>query len=176
MVGLSVGLGSWLVSNAGHVIPVWSAARTLTPGETFRGAVVALDVSPNLVENYLPSSEPLDGVAARVIPQGELIPRAAVIPEQEVVLRTVVVPVGTRLASTVVAGSRVDLWLAPEEEAQATLVLEDLVVRQVAESQSGFMAGSGPAVELLVAEGEVGRVLTAMNEGGTMHLVPRSRP
>ncbi len=174
LVALSVAFGIWAVASAGSTIPVWSASRTITPGETFQGAVTAVEVSPNLADTYLHAAEQPEGVADRVVAAGELVPASAVVPVNVVDLRAVVVPVGTQLSAAVTAGSHVDLWLTPDDGSEARLVLGDLVVRGLVENDSAFVSAMSSSVEVLVATDAVGVVLTAMNDGGPLVVVPRS--
>nr|NLD41195.1 hypothetical protein [Actinomycetales bacterium] len=171
LVALSVALGTWAVAAAGRTVPVWAVSRTLTPGEELESAVVAMEVSPNLAELYISVETVPAGVADRVIEAGELIPASAVVAEIDV--RTVVVTVDGDLSPLVVAGSRVDLWLSPDDGAASFPVIEDVVVRGLVESSSAFSA-RGASVELLLDSGQVGTVLTAMNDGGSMAVVPRT--
>lgn len=171
LVALSVALATWAVAAAGRTVPVWAASRTLTPGEGLESAVVAIEVSPNLADLYLSAEAVPDGVVDRVVWDGELVPASAVIEELDV--RTVVVPVDGDLSPLVVAGSRVDLWLSPDDGGAAFSVIEDVVVRGLVDSSSAF-ATRGASVELLLESAQVGTVLTAMNDGGAMAVVPRT--
>ncbi|MDO5495918.1 MAG: hypothetical protein Q4G64_09405 [bacterium] len=172
LVALSVALGTWAVANAGKTVPVWSVSRTVTPGEVLQPALVAVDVSPNLEGSYLSAIEAPAGVSDRVIHAGELVPASAVVDPAALDIRTVVVAVDAQLSPAVVAGSRVDLWLSPESGEPAQQVLEDLVVRALVE-QAGALTTRATSVELVLTEAQVGTVITAMNEGGNMVIVPR---
>lgn len=174
LVALSVALGTWAVASAGRTVTVWSATRTITPGESFEGAILAVDVSPNLEDLYLSAPEVPTGVADRVIESGELIPISAAVPAAEVDLRSVVVPVGVQISAAVTAGSRVDVWLNPDEGTESRLILGDVLVRGLVENGTGFVATSQRAVEILVAPDDVAGLLTALNDGGPMVVVPRS--
>ena len=59
------------------------------------------------------------------------------------------------------------------EQLLSNPVIEDVVVRGLVESSSAFSA-RGASVELLLDSGQVGTVLTAMNDGGSMAVVPRT--
>lgn len=172
LVALSVALGTWAVSAAGRTVPVWSASRTITPGESLEG-LVALEVPPHMVENYISAEEPPEGVSDRVIGAGELIPASAVVTATDLDIRTVVVTSDGELSPLVVPGTRVDLWLSPDDGEPAFAVLEDIVVRSLVESSSAF-ASQGASVELVLESQQVGTVITAMNDGGSMVVVPRA--
>ncbi len=171
LVALSVAIGVVAFDSASQTVAVWAAARTITPGEPIAEAVVTVEVSPNLSEHYLDAWQPAAGTATRVIEPGELIPATA-ITEEDRDWRSIVIPLGAPISEAVAAGARVDLWLAPEA-AGAQLVLENLVVRAVVAEESGFAASSNQAVELIVAAAQVGTILTAMNEDGSMYVIPR---
>lgn len=170
LVAASVAGGAWAVEDARESTPVWAAARTLTPGDRLTGAVVPVDVIPSMAERYLPATTEPSGSVDRVIGAGELIPSSARV--ENINVRSVVIPVSSQLSQSVKPGATVDLWLTPENGGPAEIVLAGQTVRAILES-SGFAATGVAGVELAVSEADVAIVLSAMNDGGPLHTVPR---
>lgn len=177
LVAASVALGTWAVQSAGATETVWSASRTLTPGDSLAGNVVAVDVNPAIADLYLSGATDPTGVVDRTVIQGELVPTSAVVEEGEVGLRALVVPAGSRLPADVVPGAVVDLWLTPqgrtgEAPGAPVLIVGGAVVASVEIDTSAWSASDFGSVEVLVEEASLEGVLTAMADGGTLVVVP----
>lgn len=177
LVAASVALGTWAVGAASATETVWSASRTLTPGDPLDGNVVAVEVTPALAGRYLDAGNEPSGIVDRTVSEGELIPLSAVVPEGEVGLRSIVVPSGSRLPADVVPGALVDLWLTPkgrtgEPPGAPTVVVASAVVASVQVDESAWSTSEFGSVEILVPEESLQGVITAMADGGTLVVVP----
>lgn len=178
LVAASVALGTWAVGAASATESVWSASRTLTPGESLAGNVVAVEVTPALADLYLAASMEPTGVVDRTVEVGELVPLAAVVDSGEVGLRSIVVPSGSRLAAGVTDGAVVDVWLTPrgrqgEAPGEPFVVVSGALVSAVTLEQSAWSASEFGSVELLVEDTALQGVISAMADGGALVVVPR---
>jgi hypothetical protein len=182
-----------LVTAANASVDVLAARTTLTPGQRVHVA----DLVPTSVRVgrtaglYLEASDvPSAGlVVTRSISAGELVPHTAVGSEVGKVLTSVVVSVNSALASSIVPGSRVDLWSAQPAgasddgtttggagsyDAPTVLVSSAIVVRLV--DQKNLVASNGSSVELLMPKADTATVLDAIANGAVLSVLPVDLP
>lgn len=181
LVGLSVALGSWAVSSAGHTVPLYVADGPLTPGEPLdRSALRTVEARIAAgTDHYLRADEPLpDGlVALRAVGEGELVARSAL--GSEVDVRSVAVPVGTALSDRIQPGAVVDLWFVPEPPVAADAVREEprlltasVVVEQVDRAEGALVVAGGSTLHALVSAEHLPAVLAALADAGSVAVVP----
>jgi hypothetical protein len=192
-----LGVGA-LVNAANASIDVLAARSTLTPGEK----VHASDLVPTSVRVsrtaglYLQASDvpPAGLIVTRAIAAGELVPHSAVGSEAGRLLTSIVVSVNSALASSVTAGSRVDLWSSQPAEATGdgsgdagsspggagqfaaptVLVSSAIVVRLI--DQKNLVASNGSSVELLMPKSTAATVLDAIANGAVLSVLPVDLP
>lgn len=185
LVAASVALGSWVVGDASRGEAYYAASTALTPGDGLdAGALEVVEVRLGAAgEAYLRAGEDLpDGVvASRVVGAGELVPRAALGRAADVDVRPVGVPVDGPVASSVAAGSRVDLWAttpssgglgAASAPAEPVLVAPALVVAEVVTDDALFAVSGEAVVEVLVPADDLPDVLAALAGEAVVTLVP----
>lgn len=181
LVLASVVIGVQVVSTADTTEPMYAASRLLTPGERLTSGdlrVVRVRLS-GLHGRYVSAASALQpgAVLIRTVPAGELVPRSAVGPAQAVTSRPVAVPVLAGAADGLRAGALVDVWVARKDATSDTFG-EPTQVVQAAEVVSvstggGVLGGSGDAsVRLLLAADLVPRVLSAVDNGDRVNVVP----
>lgn len=186
-----------LVSAANASVDVFAARSSLAPGERVHAAdLMATSVRVGrTAQLYLKVSDvPAAGVIiTRAVAAGELVPQSAVGSEAGVELTSVVVSVNAALASSVVSGSRVDLWSADQTSASDTgggadagdggagsfapptvLVSSAIVVRLIDQTQ--LVESSGSSIELLVPKADTASVLDAIANGAVLSIVPVDLP
>jgi len=180
LVAASVALGGWAVGSASATVPVYAAARPLTPGTTLADAVVLMDVPPAMAEVYLGAGADLSATVDRVVMPGELVPRSTVVAADAVALRSVVLPAGARLPDSVVAGARVDVWFNPDPPSGASapttpahVVAGDVVVQSVTLDASVLGSTDFGSVQVLVDDAVLPALLQAMSADGSLVIVPR---
>nr|WP_125776946.1 hypothetical protein [Antribacter gilvus] len=178
IVALSVALGSWAVSSAGHTVPVYVASGALTAGEPVQAdALRTVDVrlSTNL-DRYLRADRPLpDGlVAVRTVLDGELVPRSALGDAAGSDLRSVAVPVGSGLSDRIRPGAVVDLWFVPAAPVaegvarpEPRLLAGQVVVEQVDAPEGALVVAGSSTLHALVPADVLPAVLTALADAGT---------
>lgn len=185
IVAASVALGSWAVSSAGRTVPVYAADGTLTPGEPVDAAQLrTVDVRIDAgTELYLRADQELpdEVVALRVVDDGELVARSALGDAADVDVRSVPVPVDQAVSSRVRAGSAVDLWSTPQEQAggdrpaaDPAPLVEGVVVEQVDEAGAGLVVADGATLHVLVPSADLPAVLRALADPGSVTVVPRA--
>lgn len=169
-----------LVTAADATIEVYAAAHPLAPGDRISAsdlamASVQLDSAGGL---YLaPGVLPPDGlIVNRHVLAGELVPISATASTDSLRLTALVVSVDGELAASVGPGSTVDVW-ASRQSAQgtfgvpSTLVSGATVVRLVA-SDTIVGAGKTTAIEILVPQARVARLLEAFANDDAVAVVP----
>lgn len=184
----SVALGTRVVAAADDSVGVYAAARTLTPGDSLRAedlAVVQVRIDSGL-EQYLAASESLPGeaMALRPVQAGELVPRSGVGSAEELRRRPVGIPVDGPLASGLVKGAQVDVWVSEPDPDQAGAFTEPVRlaasadVAEVTEGGGALGAGGSTTVQVLLAEPELRSALRALASEAQVALVvvPGSSP
>lgn len=182
LVGAAVALGSWAVGAAAETSQVYALSQDVAPGTDLRAEGVLTLVSANPGTGaYVGAGElPQDAVASRSLSAGELLPASAVASAQDITARPVVLEVASGLPSTTGPGDYADLWLLPDpqaagggqQQAQATMVARGLVISRIGESGTGLLGATSTSVEVRVAEEDLGAVLSAVAQDGSLVLVP----
>lgn len=166
-------------------IPVLQARHALVPGQTIRPqdvAVVKVRL-PHEGSRYVTGSGTLPGgVMLRVVRPGELIPRSAVGRSGALKSKSVAVPVDPAQSADLVAGSVVDVWVSRRIKGSTDVngyeppqrVLEHAVVARVPDPDKGALSVTTGdlSVHVLVPQDSVAEVLTAVNQGAKINLVP----
>lgn len=189
LVAGSVALGTWAVADAGRTVAVYAAATTLTPGDPIGpDDLVAVDVrlGDDLDLYYPVAGDPPQGlVALRAVGERELLARSSAGSATALDYRSVAIPVTEALSSKVTAGSTVDLWLVPADEAGSDVsaappppqaLAEGLVVAELGERGSGLMSGGAPTVHVLAPTEDLPQILAALAGAGTVAIVPVPGP
>lgn len=178
LVVCSVG-GVWLVvSAARQTVPVFSAARTIVPGDVVRADDLrVIDVALGSLEGAYAAPATLvpGSVAIRTVPAGELVPRDALGDAALLRTTTVVVRTPLDLPAAVRAGATVEVWSAPQAE-RGTFDPPGILVPSatvVAVTTDDSMIGSrGAAVELVIPRAQVADTLAALAGGASLSIVP----
>lgn len=184
LVLVSIVAGALVVDRIDETVPVYAAARTLTPG----AAVTQGDVRVVSVRlDGIASGRYLSGAAAlspgqvvlRTVSAGELVPRSALGSPAQVDLRPVSVPVAAEVAEPLGPGALVDIWVADRDLARGSTSYS--APRQVAigvevagrSTRRGTLGSStASAVQLLLTPALVPRVIEAVDNGARITLVP----
>lgn len=184
LVLLATVLGSALVARARATTPVLVLTRTIPAGQ----AIEADDLRVgevrlgDLAGHYLSASaRPGDGaVAARDLHAGDLLPADAVASGAQVARRRIVLPVESALASTLVRGSRVEVWVSArttksgvESVAAPRQVLTGAVVADPRVTTRALAGGDSASVALWVPTDAVPALLAAVDQRSTVALVPQ---
>lgn len=183
LVLASVVAGALVVARADETVPVWAAARVLTPGTELveadlRVVAVRLDA---VGMRYLPASGRLapGQVVLRTVAAGELVPRSALGARDQVDLRPVSVPVAAEVAEPLGPGVLVDVWVADRDLDRGSTSYA--APRQIAtgaevagrSSRRGTLGSStASAVQLLLTAELVPQVIQAVDNGSRITLVP----
>ncbi|SDQ80547.1 SAF domain-containing protein [Microbacterium sp. cf332] len=170
--------GVWLVvAEARQTSPVLSAARTIIVGEPIDAAdlrVVDVVLGPADEVYAAPGSLAVGAVATRTVPTGELLPLSAVAEPGDIDVTTVVVQTAGAVPGSVSAGTRVEVWSAPQTDrgvfGDPRVLVRDATVRAI-QSGEGLMAQRAAAVELAVSRADVAAVLAAVSAGDAVSVV-----
>jgi Flp pilus assembly protein CpaB len=172
LIVLSVWGTTRLVARADQTEPVLVAKETLTPGSVLSEDVVV--VSDVRVDDGYVSADaaPWGSVITRTIMPGELVPSSALTDAGDVGLRPVAVESSFPLATGIVPGVIVDVWLTREglTGTESVLVGAGLVVDEVDRGSGSFSQGA-ETVYVLVRSGDVGDLLSALAEEGEVAVV-----
>ncbi|GAA2984623.1 hypothetical protein JOD63_001897 [Microbacterium terrae] len=171
--------GVWLVVGAARAtVPVYTAARTIVPGEplsadTLRPVEVALG---QLEERYFTQDELADGlVATRTIAEGELVPADAVGDAAASRTTSVVVRSAVDVPASVEAGTVVELWAAPLLKGGGydapRILVPDATVVSVTRDDS-MLGGGAAALELVIPRADVAAMLAAQADDSALSVVP----
>lgn len=180
LVAVSVGLGAWAVGSAARTVPVLAAADALVVGRSLdaQSLVVRQVQIADAERLYLRADADLSGdlVVTRAVGPGELVPVGAVSPAEDLGLREVAIEAPGPLASTVVEGSRVDLWFVPAASTAVPLpqprqLALDLAVAQVTVPTGALAVGSGATVHVMVPVTGLADLLAAFAADGTIEVV-----
>ena len=177
--------GVWaIVTTVDDTVEVYITPEVLVPGERIGAAqlVVQRATLPSRGAQYLrPGDVPAGGlVVLRAVGEGEVISHAAVGSARGIRLSAVVVETGGLLPRAVRAGASVDLWSASVGEggevgAPAVIASEAIVVRLVA-SDSIVGTTDATAVELLIPDDRVARVIETLARGDALAVIPTGVP
>jgi hypothetical protein len=171
--------GVWFVVSASRqTVPVFTATRTIVPGEAVSEADLRLvDVALGQVEGeYLTSATLDDGlVATRTVEAGELVPESAVGAAAAAATTTVVLRSAVDVPASIGAGSIVEVWDAPLLEKGGydvpRILVADATVVSVTRDDS-MIGGGAAALEVVIPRADVAAVLAAMADESAISVVP----
>ncbi len=143
-------LGARLLGGADDTVPVWSLRGDRVAGQSLgAGDLVPVRIrfgTASDADRYLSAADPLpeDAVLSRDVSQGELLPRGAIGSPggTELVALPVTVP-SEDVPATVRAGSRIDVWVTPEDASRAELVLQDVPVLALGTAEKSLSPNAG---------------------------------
>ena len=184
LVAVSVAGVVGLVSAADRTVAVLSARETLSPGDRVAaGDLVTVDVRLEATaQHYLLAGDvPREGlVVTRTIGAGELVPVDAVGSTDGLRLASLVLDVGGALPASLRAGAVVDVWAATKLEGgrfgPPSVIVPGATVARLVESQSMVAGVSTTAVEVLVPQSRIARVLDAVANADAVSMVPTAIP
>ncbi|UJP11435.1 SAF domain-containing protein [Microbacterium sp. KUDC0406] len=172
--------GVWLlVGAARQTTPVLQASRTIVPGEPLGSSdfqVVEVGLGP-LTDDYLAPQDLEPGmIAVRTIDDGELVPRSGTADADAGRTTAIVITSTGAIPASVKAGSTVELWQAPPSKdgrsfGDPRILVADAVVASVAEPE-GMLSDARTDVEVVVDRADVADVLSAMNGGAAVSVIP----
>jgi SAF domain-containing protein len=181
LVLASVALGAAVVGRADTTSPMYAARHTLTPGQRLTGddvRVVRVRLGRQ-ASYYLAAPRGLapGAVMVRSVLNGELVPASAVGAAEAVTARPVAVPVPSAAVDGLRPGSLVDVWIARKDTGGQTFQLPEPVARSaevVSVAKGGGVLGGGgdTTVRLLLSGDLVARVLSAVDNGDRVNVVP----
>lgn len=177
-------LGSLVVARARATTSVLVLTRAVPAGQRITtGDLGVADVRLGAqAGHYLPASRrPAgDAVAARDLHAGDLLPADAVARGDEVARRRVVVPVRDAVASALVRGSTVEVWVSARSMRSGTetfaaprKVLSGAVVAQPRVGSSTMAGADSASVALWVPGDSVAGLLAAVDAKSGIALVPQ---
>jgi hypothetical protein len=177
----SVALGAAVVGRADTTTPMYAASHVLTPGQRLTPEdvhVVRVRLG-HQASFYLAAANGLGSgpVVVRSVQRGELVPASALGPAESVTARPVAVTVPAAAVEGLRAGSLVDVWIARKEAGGQTFQLPEPVARSAevvsVNSGGGVLAASSDATLRLLLSGDlVARVLSAVDNGDRVDVVP----
>ena len=184
LVVASVAGVSWVVAAADTSTPVLAARTPLSIGDRVdsRDFTVVSVRLERFESRYLrPADLPAEGIViGRAIGEGELVPLSAVGTSASDSLSSVVIEANGTLSHSVTPSSTVDVWTAAETDAgkfgaPAVAVSGATVVRLI--EPSGIVVDeSASAVELLVPDSDIARLLESIANDDAISLVPSTIP
>lgn len=179
LVALSI-TGVWLIVAASdHAEPVLRANRTITQGEALASGdfeVVEVGLGA-LADDYLGPGDVESGrIAARTLPEGEIVPLSAVTDAERSRTTTIVIESSTGIPEGVQTGTVVELWQAPAiDDGRAhdapRILVTDVIVHDVLEAD-GMLADTGTRLEIVIDRADVADVLAALTGGSALSVVP----
>jgi hypothetical protein len=182
LVLVSIVVGAAVVAHSDSTEPMYAARHVLVPGQPLTGGdlrVVRVRLAGQSAR-YLPATRPppAGAVVVRSVLSGELVPLSALGDGSSVSTRPVAVSIAADAAHGLRPGALVDVWVAakadqpqsyepPERVAGAAQVL-------TVTSESGVLSGAGSqaTVQVLVSDELVPQVLSAVDNGARIDLVP----
>lgn len=177
----SVALGAAVVGRADDTAPVFVADHSLVPGQPLRAddlRVVRVQLGGQQGRYLGAASAPAPGsVVIRSVQAGELVPSSAVGRPDAVTSRPVAVPVPAGAAQGLRPGSLVDVWVSAKGTVAGSFAPPRALVRgaEVVSVGSGggvLSTASEVTVRLLLADGLVPQVLSAVDNGARVDVVP----
>lgn len=162
--------------------PYYKANRDISVGEKISaGDYSLIDVRLADAENLYVSEQqgiPEGAVATSRIASGQLLPSASISTQNTDGRRLATVTVDSAYASTLTAGTQVDVWVSAKQDgagnsfADPTVVMEGAEISKISNEET-LMGGTGKsAVQLLVSEDALGTILRAINNEEKINLVP----
>lgn len=163
-------------------VQVWQATHNLVPGDAVRASdltrvKVRIDSGTGA---YLAGSTVPGGQVVRAVRAGELVPRSAVGTAGSVRERAIAVHVEPAQAATMVKGSVVDVWIALKTPGSVGTTdfqdprrqVEAATVNRTPSAGGGFNVSQDDYVSVLVPQDKVAEIISAMNRGAKVTLVP----
>lgn len=171
--------GVWLVvAAARQTVPVFTASRTLVPGEVVASDdLTVVDVALGQIgDAYLVPGGLADGtVATRTIEKGELVPQSAVGDAAQARVTAVVLRSAIDVPASVTAGTTVEVWAAAALEQgrfdTPSILVPDATVVSVTRDES-MIGGGSAALEVVIPRAEVAAALAALANGSALSVVP----
>ncbi len=181
LVAGSIAVGATVVSRADDTQPVYAASHPLMPGQVLTSSdvhVVRVQLGAQRAR-YLAADRAVrsGSVVIRSVQDGELVPTSAIGNRQSVTSRPVAVVVPAGSADGLRAGSLVDVWVAAKGTDQQSYAEPHVVVSGAEvvsiSSEGGVLSNSSDAtVRLLLTDDLVPQVLSAVDNGARIDLVP----
>lgn len=181
LVLASVALGATVVGRADDTEPVYVAQHQLLPGQPLRAddlRVARVRLGGQQGRYLRATHAPARGaVVIRSVQPGELVPASAVGPQDAVTSRPVAVPVPAGAAHGLRPGSLVDVWVSDKGQVAGSFAAPRALARaaEVASVSSGsgvLSTASEVTVRLLLADDLVPQVLSAVDNGARVDVVP----
>ncbi|MGL4339140.1 MAG: hypothetical protein ACRCSP_01770 [Rhodoglobus sp.] len=189
LIGLLMVIGSvvgvvGIVSAADKTVQVYVASTPLAPGDRIKQSDLptrSLRLGDTQSLYLLPGDIPREGfVITRSVLEGELIPASAVGSTRGLGLSSIVFEVDGELAESIGPGSTVDIWSAPETDGgqseTPSVIASDVTVVRLVEATTLVAGAQTTTVELLVPQGQVPEVLTAVSHSDVISIVPTTVP
>lgn len=162
--------------------PYYVATRDISVGEEITNNDLA-PVDVRLAEAsglYLTEEQGLEDktVATARIAQGQLVPTAAISTENTDGRRIATISVDSSYASMLSSGKHVDVWIATKTEGSTNTYHDPEVIMEAAEvskisSEESLIGGTGKsAVQVLVSDDALAKILKAINNDEKISLVP----
>jgi hypothetical protein len=177
----SVALGATVVGQADETEPVYAASHALLPGQSLAAGdvhVVRVQLGGEAAR-YLPARRGLDPgqVVIRSVQDGELVPTSALGAQDAVTTRPVAVPVPAGAIEGLRPGSLVDVWIATKGAdargfAEPEPVVKGAEVATVSTGGGVLASSSEATIRLLLTSDLVARVLSAVDNGDRVNVVP----
>jgi hypothetical protein len=181
LVLASVVVGAHVVGAADDRTAMYAASHPLEPGQRLSRQdlhVVRVRLDQVGARYVAAGSRWPDGaVVLRSVQAGELVPVASLGPPEAVTARPVAVPVRAGAADGLRPGALVDVWVAAKVSGAEAFREPALVVRSAevvwVSSGGGMISGSSDAtVRILLAGDLVAQVLSAVDNGDRVDVVP----
>lgn len=184
LILMSVALGARIMAAADRTVPVYAAAGSLVPGEKItQDRLVRISVALGEADKtYLPANEPLpeDAVVVREVRRGELVPAAALTSGSQATRTSVMIPASAESAQVLTVGSVVDIWINEKKPGSGTahfgtprkVVNSAPVARMPRDGEGRFSGVNTVGVQVQVPNGDVQRLIEAMDQGARITLVP----
>jgi hypothetical protein len=181
LVLASVALGATVIGRADNTEPVYAASHALLPGQALTTGdlrVVRVQLGAQ-AGRYLPAGPALapGQVVIRSVQDGELVPTSAVGGQAAVTSRPVAVQVPAGAAEGLRPGSLVDVWIATKSADARSFGTPVAVVKGAevvtVSTGGGVLSSSSQAtIRLLLTNDLVGPVLSAVDNGDRVNVVP----
>ena len=171
--------GVWLiVAAARQSEAVFAATRTIVPGDVVAASDVrVVEVALGAMTGAYASPVDLEpgAVAVRTIAEGELVPRSSLGEPSAGTRTSVVIRTATDVATSVVPGADVEVWVAPVADdggpAQPRILVPTATVVSV-ERREAIVADAAVTLELVIARADVAAVLAALADDSLLSVVP----
>jgi hypothetical protein len=181
LVLASVAAGVAVVGRADTTQPMYAASHALVPGQQLTAADVhAVRVRlGGQAGRYLPAGRAIaaGSIVIRGVQDGELVPLSAVGGQQSVTSRPVAVVVPSSSVDGLRAGSLVDVWVATKGTAaqaydEPRVVVSSAEVVSVSSGGGALSSSTDASVRLLLTNDLVPQLLSAVDNGARIDLVP----